>query len=189
MMGKTVRSGTGTRFESIYREHRLPVLAYCMRRTQPSDAADACSETFLVALRRIDDIPPPPETLPYLYGIAARVVSNQLRALHRRSRLDQKLGNLAVAPPADPSALIVQSSRDEEVIAAVRKLKPKDREIVMLYAWEDLTRDVIAEMMGMTRAAVDQRIHRSYQRLGRILDPTLEKRAIKSPPIAGKGGT
>jgi RNA polymerase sigma-70 factor (ECF subfamily) len=189
MMGKPSRSGTGTRFESIYREHRLQVLAYCMRRTQPGDAADACSETFLVAWRRIEDIPSPPETLPYLYGIAGRVLSNQLRSLHRRSRLDAKLANLAAAPPADPSALIVQSARDQEVVAAVRKLKPKDREIVMLYAWEDLPRDVIAEMTGMTRAAIDQRIHRSYQRLARILGPALETRAIKSPPVAGKGGT
>jgi DNA-directed RNA polymerase specialized sigma24 family protein len=42
------------------------------------------------------------------------------------------------------------------VVAAVNRLKPKDREIVKLYAWEDLPRDIIAEMMGMTRAAIDQ---------------------------------
>ena len=176
-------------FESFYKEHRLPVFAYCMRRTRSADADDACSETFLVAWRRIDDIPPPPGTLPYLYGIAGRVLSNQLRALHRRSRLDEKLRNLGVAPPVDPSTLIVQSSRDQEVVAAIHKLKPKDREILMLYAWEDLPREAIAEMMGMTRAAIDQRIHRSYQRLARILKPNSETHAIKSPPIADKGGT
>ena len=189
MMGKVPPGNQTTTFESLYREHRLPVLAYCQRRTRPEDAADACAETFLVAWRRVDDIPPPPATLPYLYGIAGRVLSNHLRSLHRRSRLDARLANLAVAPPADPSALVVQSSRHQEVVAAVRKLKPRDREIVMLFAWEDLTRDVIAEMMGVTRATIDQRIHRSYQRLARMLEPTLETQAIKSPPIAGKGGT
>jgi DNA-directed RNA polymerase specialized sigma24 family protein len=93
---------------------------------------------------------------PYLYGIGGRVLSNQLRSLHRQSRLEEKLRNLGVAPPADPAVLIVQSSRDQEVVAAVNRLKPKDREIVKLYAWEDLPRDIIAEMMGMTRAAIDQ---------------------------------
>ena len=189
MMGTPLPRNTGTRFESIYEEHRLPVLAYCMRRTRSADAADACAETFLVAWRRLDDIPQPPATLPYLYGIAGRVLSNHLRAMRRQSRLDAKLRNLGVAPPVDPAALVVQSARDQEVVAAVRKLKPKDREIVMLYAWEDVPRDIIAEMLGMTRAAIDQRIHRSYQRLARILDPTLETRAIKSPPVADKGGT
>jgi RNA polymerase sigma factor (sigma-70 family) len=173
----------------MYQEHRLPVLAYCMRRAKSVDAADACAETFLVAWRRLDDIPPPPATLPYLYGIASRVLSNHLRAMHRQSRLDAKLRNLGVAPPVDPAALVVQSARDQEVVAAVRKLKPKDREIVMLHAWEDLPRDLIAEMTGMTRAAIDQRIHRSYQRLARMLESALETRAIKSPPVADKGGT
>jgi RNA polymerase sigma factor (sigma-70 family) len=189
MMGEVPPRNNRTQFESLYKEHRLPVLAYCMRRTKSADADDACAETFLVAWRRIDDIPPPPQTLPYLYGIAGRVLSNQLRTLHRRSRLDAKLGNLGVAPPAEPSTLILQSSRDEKVVAAVHKLKPKDREIVVLYAWEDLPRDAIAEMMGMTRAAIDQRIHRSYQRLARTLEPILETRAINSPPIAEKRGT
>jgi len=116
------------------------------------------------------------------------VLSNQ-QTLHRRSRLEVKLRNLGVAPPADPAILVLQSSRDQEVVAAVRNLKPKDREIVMLYAWEDLPRDAIAEMMGMTRAAIDQRIHRSSQRLAFILKPALETSAINSPPIAHEGGT
>jgi RNA polymerase sigma-70 factor (ECF subfamily) len=57
------------------------------------------------------------------------------------------------------------------VDAAIRKLKPQDREIVMLHAWEELSRPVIAEMMGMSKAAIDQRIHRSYRRLARMLGP------------------
>jgi RNA polymerase sigma-70 factor (ECF subfamily) len=186
MMGKV---SPNSLFEALYREHCKPVLAYCMRRTRAADAADACAETFLVAWRRLDDIPPPPKTLPYLYGIASRVLSNQLRSMHRRSRLEEKLNRLGVTPPVDPAVLVLQNSRDREVVAAVNKLKPKDREIVMLYAWEDLPRDAIAEMMGMTKTAVDQRIHRSYQRLARSLEPTLETRAINSPPIAEKGGS
>jgi RNA polymerase sigma factor (sigma-70 family) len=178
-----------THFEAMYQQNWPQVMAYCLRRTRAADAPDACSETFLVAWRRFDDIPPPPATLPYLYGIAGRVLSNQLRALRRRSRLDAKLRNLGVAPPAEPSTLVFQSSRDQEVVAAVNQLKSKDREIMMLYAWEDLPRDTIAEMMGMTRAAIDQRIHRMYQKLARSLESLMETRAIKSPPIARKGGS
>ncbi len=188
-MGPAPLLDTRTQFESIYRQNRSAVLAYCLRRTEATEADDACSETFLVAWRRIEDVPPPPETLPYLYGIAGRVLSNHLRSIRRRSRLDEKLGNLGVDPPADPLHLTMQNARDREVADAVRSLRPKDREIVMLYAWEDLSRDTIAQMMGMTRAAVDQRIHRSYQRLARTLAPTLESSAINSPPIAEKGGT
>ena len=58
----------------------------------------------------------------------------------------------------------------------------------MLYAWEELPRPVIAEMMGMTKAAVDQRIHRSYQRLARALEKADDPRHA-TQSVAEAGGT
>jgi RNA polymerase sigma-70 factor (ECF subfamily) len=183
------RTDQRSRFEEIWSAHRLQILAYCLRRAAPAHAEAACNEVFLVAWRRIDEIPLPPKTVPYLYGIAGKVLSNHRRAFHRRSRLDEKLSNLGVAPMTDPVDLVVQSTEDQRVAAAVRNLTPKDREIVMLYAWEDLSREEIAEITGMTTDAIGQRIHRSYQHLARVLEPTLERRPITSPPTAEEGGT
>jgi RNA polymerase sigma-70 factor (ECF subfamily) len=160
-----------------------------LRRASSADAEDACAETFLVVWRRIDEIPPDPRALLALYGIARRVLSNQSRGFHRRGRLHTKLTNLGVAPPADPMHVVVQSADDRVVSEAVQRLKPTDREIVLLDVWEDLSRQEIAEVMGMTRAAVDQRIHRAYQKLARALGPVLEIRSIGSPPVAEEGGT
>ena len=189
-MEKVITAGErGKIFESLYSRHRLEVLAYCARRIGPSDAADACSETFLVAWRRIEDVPAPPMTLPYLYGIAGRVLSNHFRALHRRSRLGTVLGSLGVTSPPEPADVVLQNSKNQDVVAAVRRLSPKDREIVMLYTWEELSRETIAEMMGTTKAAIDQRIHRSYRRLARMMAPTMESNPIQPPPIAKEGGT
>lgn len=181
-------NGNHVRFEALYEAHRLHVLAYCVRRTSPSDASDACSETFLIAWRRLDDVPHSPSALPFLYGIAGKVLANQRRSVRRRSRLDRKLKGLGIAIVPDASVQVVRDSQDAEVAAAVRKLKPKDREIVMLYAWEDLPRGMIADMMGMTKAAVDQRIHRAYKRLARTLEPERAKFNQISPPVAEKGG-
>jgi RNA polymerase sigma-70 factor (ECF subfamily) len=69
-----------SRFERIWDEHRLQVLAYCLRRASGPGAEDACAETFLVVWRRLDEIPPPPGTILCIYGIARRVLSNQTRA-------------------------------------------------------------------------------------------------------------
>lgn len=176
-----------SRFETIWDEHRLQVLAYCLRRVSGTDAEDACAETFLVVWRRIDEIPPPPRTILCVYGIARKVLSNQARGLHRRRRLDEKLANLGVSPPVDPGYLVVQNAEGRQVAAAVQRLKPTDREVVRLDAWEELTREEIAEVMGMSRDAVDQRIHRSYQRLSRALEPLI--RPIHSPPVAEEGVT
>jgi RNA polymerase sigma-70 factor (ECF subfamily) len=177
------------RFETIWRHHRSQVLAYCLRRASSADAEDACAETFLVVWRRLDEIPPDPKTLLALYGIARRVLSNQTRSFHRRGRLHTKLNSLGVAPVADPLHVVVQSVDDRVVSDAVHRLKPTDREIVMLDVWEDLSRAEIAEVMGMTRSAIDQRIHRAYQKLARSLEPVIETRSIGSPPVAEEGGT
>ena len=106
-----VTSDAQRRFETLYDAHRLEVLADCARRVRAAQAGDACAETFLVAWRRMDAVPPPPKTLPYLYGIAARVIANQRRTLHRRSRLHHRLSALGVTPPADPCLLYVQGER------------------------------------------------------------------------------
>jgi RNA polymerase sigma-70 factor (ECF subfamily) len=185
----TLQTDDRSRFEAIWSEHRLQVMAYCLRRAPSADAEDACAETFLVVWRRLDEIPPAPKTLLCLYGIARKVLSNQTRAFHRRGRLHVKLTNLGVAPAADPMHVVVQGAEDRVVSDAVHRLKPVDREIVMLDVWEDLSRAEIAEVMGMTRAAVDQRIHRAYEKLSRSLRPMLEIRSIASPPIAEEGGT
>lgn len=176
-----------SRFETIWNEHRLQVLAYCLRRVPGADAEDACAETFLVVWRRLDDIPPPPKTLLWIYGVARRVLSNQSRAFHRRGRLQERLTSLGVSQSSDPGDFVIQGTEDRRVAAAVGRLKPTDREIVRLDAWEDLTREEIAEAMGMTRAAVDQRIHRAYEKLSRALAPMINP--IHSPPLAEKGGT
>ena len=179
-----VNSEQNTRFEQMWDRHRSQVLAYCVRRVGPEAAEDACAETFLIAWRRLDDIPAPPDTVLYLYGIARKVVTNYRRSALRRSRLNEKLGIFGVETPDDPGVIVLRSSEDEAVARAVQGLRSRDREIVMLYAWEDLTRDQVAGIMGMTRDAVDQRIHRAYKRLAR----TLGSRLDVIPDPEGQGG-
>lgn len=164
-------------FEGLYNQHRLQILAYCNRRLDQTLAPDACSEVFLVAWRRYEEIPDPPESLFYLYGIAAKVVANQRRSMRRKVRLDAKLRNIGVAPSDDPSAMLIRSEQDRWVERAVAKLNPTDREIVMLYAWEELSREEISKVMGMSRSAIDQRIHRAYRRLARRLAPAVPQLA------------
>lgn len=177
------------RFEKLYEAHGTEVLAYCARRVAGPDAADACAETFLVAWRRIADVPPPPGTLPYLYGVAGRVLANQHRGFRRRSRLDEKLRALGVAPPADPAVVSLQAVAGRAVVAAVRALPALDREIVMLWAWEDLPRSTIAEIVGLSTAAVDQRIHRAYRRLASALRPTMADAVDDRGPGAEREAT
>ena len=98
----TVDMARRARFESIWAEHSLKVRAYCIRRVAAHDADDLCAEIFLVVWRRIDEIPPAPKTLLYIYGIAGKVVSNHTRSFRRKSRLDEKLRNSGCGSPGRP---------------------------------------------------------------------------------------
>ena len=71
------------RLEAIYRAHAREVHAYCLRRASRDEAKDATSDVFLVAWRRIEDVPTGDEALPWLLGVARNVLANRRRSLRR----------------------------------------------------------------------------------------------------------
>ena len=83
------------RFVEIYGRFAWPIQAYCARRTPGSQVADAVSDIFLIAWRRIDQIPAGDEALPWLYGVAFRVLSHQWRHNVRSRKLIERLRGLA----------------------------------------------------------------------------------------------
>ncbi len=78
------------RLTRLYEKHNRAIRAYCLRRIGDADASDAVAEVFAVAWRRIDDVPDDEMTLPWLYGVARRVVSDHYRSSNRlyHSRFD-----------------------------------------------------------------------------------------------------
>src|SRR5688500_7703162 len=89
------------RFEGLFRENYPAVRAYALRRTSGDGAQDAVAETFLVAWRRLDEVPS--DALPWLYGVARRVLANQRRTTDRGAALERRLAGAAprIAEP-DP---------------------------------------------------------------------------------------
>lgn len=86
-------------FSALYREHYGAVLRYCRRRTDEETARDAAAETFLVAWRRREVVPQDP--LPWLYGVARRVLANAARGAGRQRRTRPR-GILVGLVPVDP---------------------------------------------------------------------------------------
>jgi DNA-directed RNA polymerase specialized sigma24 family protein len=100
------------RFEALYRAHSLDVLGYCARRTSHEEAKDAASDVFMVALRRIDDMPEGDRVLPWLYTVAKNVISNRNRSTRRRLRLASKVADAAdlTVPGPEPRSSATQST-------------------------------------------------------------------------------
>lgn len=148
-----------TRFEALYEEHANAVLRYCLRRVRSAALADdACSETFLVAWRRLDEIPPEPR--PWLLAVARRVVANLLRGDGRREALRERL---VVAPTVWTDS--VEAHDDARLESALAALSEPDREALTLVYWDDLTTAEAARAMGTTPAALRVRLFRARRRL------------------------
>jgi RNA polymerase sigma-70 factor, ECF subfamily len=90
------------RFERIYRENLRAVLRFAVARIDPERAKDVVAEIFLVAWRRLDDVPAEPRA--WLLGVARRVIAGQYRMETRREALALRLRGEPDAA-ADPRTL------------------------------------------------------------------------------------
>ncbi len=176
---------TNAWFDQLYRRHYGAVLAYCVRRTARADADEAAAETFAVAWRRRADVPAGDRALPWLYGVARRVLSHQRRSAARFRRLRAKVTALQPPPPPRPDTVVVERQEYARVRAAVAGLAPNDREVLLLSAWEGLSHAEIAAALGCSQAAVDKRLVRAKQRLARRYDGLSHSHR---PPASAAGG-
>ena len=155
------------RFDDLYRENARDVLGYALRRsTDPDDAADVTAETFLIAWRRLAEMPTDGEARLWLYGTARHVLANQDRGARRRDRLTERLrGELCRQLPA------AKAQEDSAFLRALAELKDTDRELLMLIGWEELTPTEAAEVLGISPFAARTRLHRARRRLrGRLAE-------------------
>ena len=153
------------RFEHLYDQASLEVLGYALRRAaSPEDAADVVSETFLIAWRRLDEVPTGDEARLWLYGVARRVLANQRRGKLRRDELSSRIAR-EWRPDLDVDAGVLFDDERRTVLSALVRLRPGDQEILRLAVWEELTPAEIAEVLGVSAVAVRTRLSRSRARL------------------------
>jgi RNA polymerase sigma-70 factor, ECF subfamily len=145
-------------FEESFRALAGHVYAYALRRAGPEVAQEVTAETFLIAWRRRDRLPAEP--LPWLYGIARRVLANERRSANRRTALAARVA----AQPLQPAP-----HERHGVIEALARLGERDREVLLLIAWEGLSTKEAAAAMGCSNTALAVRLHRARRRLARML--------------------
>ena len=148
-------------FESLVARVGPPLRGYLLRRTDRDTAEDVLADTLLVLWRRRDDVPAAGE-LPWCYGVARRCLANAQRAERRRHRLVLRLGGLA--RPHDQPYGGPPEVPDPDVRRALAVLGERDRELLMLWAWEDLAPADLARTLGVTVGAVHVRLHRARRR-------------------------
>jgi RNA polymerase sigma-70 factor (ECF subfamily) len=149
------------RFTAIYDEHRAQVYAYAVSRAGRQLADDIVGDTFLVAWRRLDVVPPLP--LPWLLGVARNVIRERYRDEARQASLAAELRAWVTEAGDDPAERVA-------VLAALGALTEHDRELITLVAWQGLRPRQAAQVVGCSVATYFVRLHRARKRLREALD-------------------
>lgn len=160
------------RFSALWDEHAPRVQAYALRHVDRDTAQEVVAETFLVAWRRLAEVPG--NALPWLLVVARNTLRNHHRSAYRARRLQDALVALSPPPPDDPAAAVAER---QSLLRALAALSPTDREAVLLVAWDGLPPTLAAEVAGCSPAAFKMRLSRARRRLARAADgsatPTL----------------
>lgn len=151
-----------SRFEASYRDSYHAVVRYLTRRLAPDLIDDAASEVFAIAWERWST--KRGAALPWLYGIARRVVANTWRSQERADRLAGRLrgekGTYTDEPGADTRVLARMGAA--RILA---RLSEGDREVLMLVSWDGLDPHEAAQALGCSKATFAVRLHRARRRL------------------------
>jgi RNA polymerase sigma-70 factor, ECF subfamily len=146
------------RFREVF-DHLQAVADYAARRGSPDPEAVA-AETMAIAWRRIDRVPAD-DPRPWLFVTARNLLMAERRREARRSIADHAL--------ARPEAVVPAESGDPAVTQALHALAPRDREALVLIAWDGLTPAQAAQALGITPVAFRVRLLRARRRFERLL--------------------
>lgn len=178
-------------FERIVNDNADDLHAYCLRRLPRDLAADAVSEVFVTAWRRIDEFPQDAEARLWLFGVAQNVVRNVKRTQRRQARVEARVAGLAQTQAGGPEVVVVMAEEHREVIAAFDGLKHSDQEILRLRLWEELSTLETAVVLGCSDKAASKRYQRAVGRLRAALLASSEKRRFSVwtvPHATNEGG-
>lgn len=132
----------------------------------PADAVDdVLSETLMVVWRRLDEVPAD-ATLPWCYGVARRLLGNHRRGQQRRLRLVDRL----TAEPQNEGDSQGVDDGDPYLEGALEELNDQERELIHLWAWEQLEPREIALVVESTPNAISLRLARAKQKLAKSLE-------------------
>jgi RNA polymerase sigma-70 factor (ECF subfamily) len=156
------------RLEGWFRAHADRVLAYLLHRTDRDTAQDVLQEVFVTAFRKVDQLPEPP--IGWLLGTARRLLANAERGSRRRDRLALRIADTTT--PRELGSAYGDDDVGDVVARALAQLSERDREVLTLSAWYELSADEAALALGCSGSAYAVRLHRARHRLADRLRAT-----------------
>jgi RNA polymerase sigma-70 factor, ECF subfamily len=174
------------RFRAVFEATYDDVLRFAQRRVDPSHAEDVAADVFLVAWRRLDDVPEGDDARPWLFGVARATMLNHRRGERRRDALAVRVADAsAPASIADhPDDLGAQAAVRLDLASAWARLSPAEQETISLTVWEGLDARGAGAVLGCTATAYRLRLSRARRSLRRQLEASSTASDIPRRPSA-----
>lgn len=169
---KQAREGDAEAFGELYMRHARAVQSYCLWRTADLRVAeDVTSTVFLEAWRRRRRLELTTETAtPLLLGIATNLLRQQWRSQRRHRGALERLRGVGPDAPEDVEGEAIERMEAifqiSEAGAAIRRLPRREREVLALIAWGELSYEEAAAALGVPIGTVRSRLSRGRRRLG-----------------------
>ncbi|MFN7150114.1 MAG: RNA polymerase sigma factor [Microthrixaceae bacterium] len=165
-------SGPDARLAALFEEHAPRLFAYARRQVGPAEAEDLVSEAFIVAMNRLEDLPKEPgEAFAWLVGTVRKLAANQRRRLKTQDRHWREAVRQGWHVTGSAEDAFAQRER---CLVALASLSATDRELLLLVAWEGLSTDQAATVLGISKNTFSVRLHRARQRLETHIHPAPE---------------
>lgn len=165
-------------FGLIYDRHAATLLRFLGRRAGATVAEGLVGELFGIAFqrRKTFDGSRANSALPWLYGIGSNLLLKHRRGEARRLRAS---GRMAAREAQDRSASA--GALDARVLFArvanaIEALQDGEREALLLFAWEDLSYQSLAEALELPIGTVRSRLNRARAHLRELLEPKGDRR-------------
>ncbi|WP_406673755.1 RNA polymerase sigma factor [Nonomuraea sp. N2-4H] len=162
-------------FAELFDRYSAMLFRYASRRLGPEPAEDLVGETFLIAFSRRKSYDSAyPDARPWLFGILTKLISRHHRTEAARYRaLLRAPVDHEVESPADRVAVGVSARAVRaELAGALAALPAKDRDVLLLIAWGDLTYEEAARALGIPVGTVRSRLNRGRRKVRAALGDT-----------------
>ena len=173
------------RFAEVFDAYHGEIYRYVASRLSIAQADDLAAETFLIAFRtraRFDGAAT--QVRAWLYGIATNLIRRHRRDEERKYRAlarSEQTAWISDEEPADQVVSRVSAGRAQRrLAAALRSLKPRDRDVLLLSALGELSYAEVAEALGIPPGTVGSRLTRARRAVRSAfneIDPTSDQGA------------
>jgi len=179
-------------FSSVFERHFDDVRRYLVRRVGPAVGDELASETFVRAFDGRGSFDGERGAVrAWLFGIAANLLRHRARSEERRLRAYARTGVDPVAEELEGVPARIDAQRTgPRLAAALARLSSGEREVVLLYAWAELSYDEIAVALELPVGTIRSRLSRARARLRHELSCGDETHEDARAPLAfdGRGG-